>query len=87
MKTDTTPYKFSMSYVMEDHAAARRRRSEAAETEVDRPRLCLARQADKGDAWGPGQTHEMQVTEAIDRTNLGVGNDLGTDDLATVPGF
>ena len=33
------------------------------------------------------KTHEMQVTEAIDRTNLGVGNDLGTDDLATVPGF
>ena len=33
------------------------------------------------------KTHEMQGTEAIDRTNLGVGNDLGTDDLATVPGF
>ena len=55
MKTDTTPYKFSMSYVMEDHAAAQRWRPEAAETEVDRPKLCLARQADNSDAWGPGQ--------------------------------
>ena len=33
------------------------------------------------------KTHEMQGTEAIDRTNLGFGNDLGTNDLVMVPGF